>query len=182
MHQSVIDFLRQEIKGSEILSKTVLEVGSYNVNGTPREVIGSLGASCYVGVDSQPGPCVDRVVSANELIKTFGEESFDVVISTEMLEHVRDWRMVVTQMKGVTKVGGLLVITTRSPGFPYHAYPEDHWRFTISDFQSIFQDMAIMTLKPDAPGFPGVLLKARRKACALLTIEELSTVTPAGPH
>jgi SAM-dependent methyltransferase len=177
MHPSVLDFLRQEINGSEILGKRVLEVGSYNVNGTARDVICPLGPSVYTGVDSHSGPCVDRIVLADELIKVFGEGSFDVVLSTEMLEHVRDWRMAVTQMKGVTKVGGLLVLTTRSPGFPYHPYPEDHWRYTPDHFRAIFSDMEIMALKDDPlPGHPGVFLKARRMEVQLLTIEELGKI------
>jgi len=65
------------------------------------------------------------VVNAKDLIKTFGEEYFDVVISIEMLEHVDNWRTVIHNFKGVVKKGGLLILTTRSKGFPYHAYPYD---------------------------------------------------------
>jgi hypothetical protein len=178
MHPSVIDFLRRNVQSSDILGKSVLEVGSYNVNGSPREVIEPLRPGSYIGVDAQSGPCVDKVVAADDLVKEFGEERFDVVVSTEMLEHVRYWRRIVTQMKAVVKIGGLLVVTTRSPGFPYHAYPEDHWRFTKDHFLSIFQDMAILVLEDDIPNMPGVLLKARRKPCHLLTVEELGPITP----
>jgi SAM-dependent methyltransferase len=178
MHPSVIDFLRKEIKGSDILGKTVLEVGSYNVNGTPRSVIEPLAPASYIGVDAQGGPGVDKVVAADDLVKEFGEERFDVVVSTEMLEHVRYWRRIVAQMKAVTKIGGLLIVTTRSPGFPYHAYPEDHWRFTVVHFQAIFADMEILALDLDIPNMPGVLLKARRKVGHLLTVEELGPITP----
>jgi len=40
-------------------------------------------------------------VPAENLIKRFGPESFDVVIATELLEHVIDWRRVINNMKTV---------------------------------------------------------------------------------
>jgi len=182
MHPSAMDFLRRALTEFEVTKKTVLEVGSYNVNGTPRTVVDKLGPKSYLGVDSQTGPCVDRVVSVNDLVKEFGEDRFDVVISTEMMEHVKEWRKAVMQLKAVTKPGGLLVITTRSPGFPYHPYPEDHWRFTIDQFKKIFADMEIVTLESDIPTFPGVFLKARKIAGApLLPIESLQAINPFGP-
>ena len=51
---------------------------------------------------------VDVVVPAEELVKYFGAESFDVVIATELLEHVKDWRLVVNNMKQVLKPKGYI--------------------------------------------------------------------------
>ena len=42
----------------------------------------------YVGVDIEPRKFVDVVLPAEKLTEYFGSESFDVVISTELLEHV----------------------------------------------------------------------------------------------
>ncbi|MEM3191966.1 MAG: methyltransferase domain-containing protein, partial [Candidatus Parvarchaeota archaeon] len=102
----------------------------------------------------------DLVVDASRLTQEFGEGSFDVVISTEMLEHVRDWRNVIHNLKAVLKEGGLLIISTRSKGFRYHAYPYDFWRYEIEDISQIFSDMEIIKLDKDAE--PGVLMKARK--------------------
>lgn len=89
----------------------------------------------------------------------FGENSFDIVVSTEMLEHVLDWKTVVSNLKRVLKPNGQLFITTRSFGFRYHAYPYDFWRYEIDDFKNIFMDMTIVKLEKDTDA-PGVLLKA----------------------
>lgn len=161
MHGSVMAYLRRVVSKLEVKGKAVLEVGSYNVNGTPRDVFIPFSPKQYLGVDQGAGPCVDRVLEASHLTAALGENSFDVVVSTEMLEHAQDWRTAVSNLKGVTKPGGLLFVTTRGPGFPYHGFPHDHWRFTVEDFKRIFGDMEILNLSPD-PECPGVFLKCRK--------------------
>jgi hypothetical protein len=46
---------------------------------------------------------------------------------------------------------GLLVLTTRSPGFEYHPWPEDHWRFTPDTMRAAFANpgMEILHLSED---------------------------------
>lgn len=161
MHGSVIGYLQRVVTRADVQGKDILEVGSYNVNGTPRVVFAPYAPKSYIGVDQEAGPCVDRVVNATNLVATLGKDSFDVVLSTEMLEHARDWRAAVNSMKSVVKPGGILFITTRGPGFPFHGFPEDHWRYTVPDFQKIFADMEILDLGPD-PDFPGIFMKARK--------------------
>jgi SAM-dependent methyltransferase len=95
------------------------------------------------------------------LVDYFGPESFDVVVSTEVVEHVLDWRLVINNMKMMLKRGGIIYLTTRSKGFPYHAYPHDHWRYEPSDMVRIFRDFEIIRLEADWEG-PGVFLKARK--------------------
>jgi SAM-dependent methyltransferase len=174
MHQSVLDFLRESLAEDEVRSKHVVEVGSQNVNGTPRTVILPLRPAQYIGADFAPGKGVDIVVDAAKLCSKFGESSFDIVICTEMLEHVQDWRLPVQQMKDLLRPQGLLLVTTRSPGFKYHPYPIDVWRYTQDDARGIFSDMEILVLKDD-PQAPGIFLKARKpspyKSCDLTVIE-----------
>jgi SAM-dependent methyltransferase len=172
-------FLRREIHPEEVEGREVLEIGSQNVNGTPRTIFEPLKPARYVGVDCSPGDGVDLVIDASEVIDHFGLERFDIVVSTEMLEHAKDWRAAVYAMKRVLRPRGLLVVTTRSPGFPYHGYPYDFWRFTLDDFRLIFRDMDIITLEPDDPAMPGVLLKAMKPE-AILSFVDLSTIEVHG--
>jgi len=141
--------------------KRVVEVGSMNVNGSLRGHVEALGPSKYVGVDFVAGNSVDVVCDANDLAKRFGKESFDVVISTEMLEHAEDWRAAIAAMKRVLVPGGLIVLTARGPGFPLHGFPHDWNRFTPDDIRRIFADFQIDALEAD-PEFSGVLLRARK--------------------
>lgn len=151
------------LTGDHIKAKTVLEVGSYNVNGTVRPVVERLEPKTYLGVDASPGPNVDRVVDCRDLVDVFGPGSWDVVISTEMLEHVRDWKDCMRNLVDVVKPGGVLAVTTRSPGFPYHPFPEDHWRYTRVQMLDILEraHMDVVELLDD-PEAPGVFALARK--------------------
>jgi SAM-dependent methyltransferase len=165
MHDSVQAWFPTALAASEICGARVLEVGSQDVNGSVRPYVVSLGPASYVGVDMGPGKGVDLVMRAESLAFRFGQQAFDIVISTEMLEHARDWRACLRAMLTVLADGGLLLLTTRSHGFPYHGFPEDHWRFALSDFIVILGearfDQLILTHDP-GPSSPGVFVKARR--------------------
>jgi SAM-dependent methyltransferase len=55
-----------------------------------------------------------RLASALELTGEFGPERFDVVVSTQMLEHVPDWPRALREMRSVLKPGGRLLVTCDS--------------------------------------------------------------------
>lgn len=160
-NNACIKFIQDNLSPAEVKGSRVLEVGSVDVNGTPRKMIEGLLPDSYTGVDLSEGPGVDEVCDVNGLIGRFGQNTFEIVVSTEMMEHVRDWRSAIANLKGVLKPGGLLFITTRSLGYPYHGYPHDFWRFEEDDLRSIFSDMTILAIARD-PLVPGVFIKAAK--------------------
>lgn len=178
MHDSVMNFGRSVLTSADIRGKRVLEVGSMNVNGSLRGFVESHGPARYIGVDFIDGPGVDVVCDAVDLRKRFGKESFDVVLSTEMLEHAEDWRGAVLAMKRVLKPKGLILLTARGPGFPLHGFPHDWHRFTLTDVASIFADFRIDTLRED-PECPGFLLRARKPRRWLKQDVDLDAITVA---
>lgn len=154
-------FVASQLSPAEIESKRVLEVGSYDHNGTVRPVVEARGPSEYIGIDIESGPGVDQICDIADLAEQFGENAFDLVLCTEVLEHVDDWRSAVSNLKRVCKVGGTIFITTRSLGFQYHGFPHDNWRYEVEDMEKIFSDFEIVSLQKDRQD-PGLFLKARK--------------------
>lgn len=147
----------------EFNNKRILELGSKSENGSVRRIIEKVcSPKEYVGIDMAKGKFVDLVLPAEKIIDHFGEESFDVVISTEMLEHVKDWRLIIDNIKKVLRPGGRVYITTRSYGFPYHGYPFDYWRYEESDMKKIFSDFKLLDIKTQEPTSAGLFLRAMK--------------------
>jgi len=85
------------------------------------------GAASCVGVDylterSQP----DIVASALEL--PLDDQSFDTVVSTEVLEHVPDPLRALREMRRVLKPGGYVILSTPMY-WPRHEIPYDFFRY-----------------------------------------------------
>lgn len=160
MHLSVYEFFIENSVIEEFHGKRVLEIGPGDASVRPF-IERFLRPKEYIGVDIKHGKYVDLIVPAERLVKSFGPESFDAVIATELLEHVLDWRCAINNMKAVLKRGGCMYTTTRSLGYPYHGYLHDLWRYELEDMAKIFSDFQIVVIKKDHE-VPGVSIKARK--------------------
>lgn len=178
MHVSVLDFFKDEVP-KDLYKGRIIEVGSLIVNGTVRDIVMEQYPKAYVGIDFIDGDGVDFLIDAEDLVKEFGENSFDTVISTEMLEHAVNWRECVNQMKRVCKKW--IIITTRSPGFGYHEYPTDEWRYTVTDMANIFRDFKIHRIVSD-PQVDGVFMIAEKIGEPLADLSNIELVKPVKPE
>lgn len=127
MHNAVKQFIK-EVR-SETSSKygfrsffrfkKVLEVGSKNINGSPRKYFWFCN---YTGIDLSMGKGVDVVARLKNLF--FGSyyefKYYDVVLSCEMLEHDETWEDSLMIMNTILKPGGLLLITCAGPDRAEH--------------------------------------------------------------
>ena len=113
MHQAVIDWLGQLKQGhpDHFKDKRVLECGARNINGSPRPLFEGCD---YTGLDAAPGQGVD-VVSLVHQYKPPKGRRYDVVVSTEMLEHDPFWRESLQAMAGLLRAGGALILTWAGP-------------------------------------------------------------------
>ena len=157
MHDSVRDWIAKRLPLIE--GPRVCELGSYDVNGSVRPLIAVLKPIEYVGIDLREGPGVDVVADVSSGVLPDRHGQFDIVISTETLEHVQSWKLFLAEMKRLAKLGGHLFLTCRSPGFVIHDYPGDYWRFTVEQIGETFSDCEIQELVSD-PEAPGVFLHA----------------------
>jgi SAM-dependent methyltransferase len=165
-------FVAQHVSPELVKGKKVVELGIGRVGVKPL-LMGWVPQE-YVGVNIHPSPEVDVVLSAEVAAEKLGRDRFDLVLSTETLEHVRDWRRVVQNLKSLCKPGGRIIVTTRSRGFRYHS-PPDFWRYELSDVERIFSDCEDVVVQSD-PLEPGVFVSARRRSSASDAFADLSGV------
>lgn len=152
---------------------TMLDVGSYNVNGALKSII-----PVTLGVDMRDGPGVNRVCDASKLEETFGVESFDNVVSANTLEHCKDWKEMLRNMHSVCRTGGVIAICTCGKNKGRHGYPEDFWRFTVDELEMAFAGNEVVSRYDDANKWVGI---AVRKTAEFQPIEfEVSGVPAKG--
>ena len=105
----------------------VLDVGSYNVNGCYKEIFTEYGHR-YTGLDVENGPNVDICPESPYIWKEIDEDTYDVVVSGQALEHIEFFWITMEEIIRVTKEGGLICVIVPN-GFKEHRYPVDCWRF-----------------------------------------------------
>ncbi len=125
-------------------SPSVLDVGSFDVNGTYRKLIESRGWE-YLGVDVKAGKNVQRIWDATdpEGWTKYGK-TFDLIISGQMLEHCANpWKAVVN-MKALLKPGAwMILIAPREIGT--HCLP-DRWRFLTGGMEVLLGGLDDVTV------------------------------------
>jgi len=106
------------IKPSELLGKSLLDAGSGG--GHFSEAASHLGARTFsldVGpklLEAVNQRCDSQKVSASILALPFKKAVFDIVLSTEVIEHTAAPLTAVSELAQLVRPGGLLIITTPS--------------------------------------------------------------------
>ena len=126
MHEDVADYCR---RWATTGPGTGLDIGGRDLNGHPRHL---WPAVRWLVLDLRPGPGVDIVADATT---SQDHGVHDVVLCTEVLEHVEDWPAVVATAARSVAAGGRLVITCAGPGRVPHSgieatsiQPGEHYR------------------------------------------------------
>lgn len=80
------------------------------------------------------------------------DESFDVVLCLQVLEHVPDPAAAVRELRRVTAPGGRVLLSTHGI-YPFHPNPDDLWRWTSQGLERLFLtsgEWASVTVRPGA--------------------------------
>ena len=118
-----------------------------------------LPAVRWVGVDIESSPEVDTrkrmdcdFVTYDGRTLPFPSESFDMVYSAQVMEHVRDPEFAIREIFRVLRRGGSFIGQT-SQFEPYHSY--SLWNFTIYGWKRIVEDagLVLQVLRPAIDGF-----------------------------
>ena len=92
----------------------------------------------YVGADLPGNP--DSSIELNpDTSVPAADSSFDAVVSTQVLEHVGDPSLYLSECFRVLKPGGRLLLSTHGV-FIYHPDPVDYWRWTCAGLQRQVED------------------------------------------
>ena len=116
-------------------------------------------------VAERPGIPVDIIADAHDL-QQISDASFDVVLCTEVLEHLHTPLQALKEFHRVLAPGGQLILTTRFI-YPLHDVPGDYYRytkyglkhlvteagFTIDDFQEEADTMETLAVLYQRIGF-----------------------------
>lgn len=138
------DWLRRE--GALAAGKRVLDVGC----GPKPYYPFFADAAAYVGVDVKENAAADVVGSVDALPAE--DASYDVVLCTQVLEHVDDPARAVRELHRVAAPGGRVLASTHGVML-YHPNPQDLWRWTHAGLRRLFEsaaEWAALTVEPGA--------------------------------
>ncbi len=99
-------------------------------------------------IAERPGVPVDIIGDAHDL-KMIKDSEYEVILCTEVLEHLHTPAKAIAEFHRVLQTGGLLLLTTRFI-FPLHDTPGDYYRYTKFGLQHLLKDFEILELKEEA--------------------------------
>lgn len=111
----------------------------------------------YVTLDWGSSPhegAQKAAVSASADAMPLADASFDVVVLTQVLEHVRRPASVLAEIARVLRPGGRLLATVPFV-WELHEEPHDYWRFTPYALASLLEDAGLdaITIEPRSDSF-----------------------------
>ena len=92
----------------------------------------------YIGADVTPGPYIDRLLDAEGLTQE-PSGSYDAVLSTQVLEHVKDPVAYVRECHRLLRPGGQLMLSTHGM-VEEHGCPYDFHRWTSRGLENLAAD------------------------------------------
>lgn len=144
MTPEILSYVRQT-RDKYGLKGKILDVGSFDVNGCMRPIfIDEMEGNEYTGLDMQKGPNVDIVANSHKI--PFENNTFDVALSADLLEHDDMPFMTCSEIYRVLKTRGYFILTACSIACGNvmedggrHGYPYDYWRFTKESFEVLLK-------------------------------------------
>lgn len=113
----------------------------------------------YIGVDIEESPersqSTDITVRQGEKLP-FPDDYFDVIISTQVFEHIENLRFYAKELERVLKKDGYALISSAF-SWDYHPYPKDYWRITEDGYRSLFKNFSHIEFNYDTNSFQTIL-------------------------
>jgi SAM-dependent methyltransferase len=129
----------------------VLEIGpngypSYysrllNISGNQWHTL-DIGSDHIEGGEKNP----QHITSSSEYNYPIESNTYDVVISGQVMEHVKKIWVWIDELKRVTKKNGLIILIV-PVSWPYHAVPVDCWRIYPEGMRALLEDKQLSILE-----------------------------------
>jgi len=129
----------------------VLEVGPHGYPSYYYTMLGNskiewhtldISAADIAGGDRNPL----HITSTSEYNYPIEDNTFDVVISAQVMEHVKKVWMWVDELKRITKKDGLVILIV-PVSWPYHAVPVDCWRIYPEGMRALMDECELKILE-----------------------------------
>lgn len=125
----------------------VVELGCGN---RPYQTLVERHGLRYIGADLAGNAHADLIVGDDGRVPVEAGR-FDLVLSTQVLEHVPDPAAYLAEARRILKPGGWLVLSTHGI-WVYHPSPADYWRWTGAGLRKLVEQQQFRVLR-----FSGVL-------------------------
>jgi SAM-dependent methyltransferase len=148
----------------------VLEIGPDGFPSSYQKMVIDAGIA-WDTVDLQDDPRL-TYRAQSEYRFPIPDNSYDVVVSGQVIEHVRKVWVWIREVSRVTRVGGT-VITINPVSWPYHDYPVDCWRIYPDGMVALYDEGSLDVVLSrweslETPEFrkrmPGRSLHTRRRS------------------
>ncbi len=100
----------------------------YGCGVKPYEYVFNSYSEKYTAVDVGDNPHADLLIEPESRLP-FGDNEFDIVLSSQVLEHVENVDKYLNECRRVLKTDGLLILSTHGT-WQYHSHPVDVQRWT----------------------------------------------------
>ena len=141
-HESIRRALQES---TSFVNGLVLDAGC---GARPYEQIVVEAGGRYVGIDVEIRGNRGADVVANSLNLPFKDETFNTILSTQVIEHVRDPSRLMEEAARVLKRGGHLILTAPMM-WPLHEEPYDFFRFTRFGLECLVEHSGLTCMRLD---------------------------------
>jgi SAM-dependent methyltransferase len=104
----------------------------------------------YAAADLPGNPHASLPLDPDGTVPVAGDE-FDALLSTQVLEHVPDPQLYLSECFRVLRPGGRMLLSTHGT-FVYHPDPQDYWRWTCAGLKKVVTDAGFEVVR-----FEGVI-------------------------
>lgn len=112
----------------------------------------------------------ERIVTGSLEQAAYGDRMFDVVAMTDLIEHVKDSRLLVSEVARILKPGGIIAVTTPDPASPSCRLLGQHWPHYKPEHLRYFTARSLeLLLKP-----LGFKILYKKPATKIMTISYLA--------